>query len=1001
MNNLRCNEDHEHNILYTVLAQAKHARYLNLSIESPSCKPLLGSLYRQPARPCGLEGAASGVFESMSRDYTPRRCHCVRSFQFLAAGCRKTHSAIAIPASLRNSQTLSARIYHTRCSQMAPRPAKRQRRSTIVLSDESDADLDLSSKPTKTSLQREITLDGRTSTNVSPAKTPTTRVARASSKKTPGKASPASSPEKTRKNVKSKPEPVNNRSLHNFFGKATDEQRWRKKSQTPDVEVENTGELSDAIEDDDLSDETLQELGLKTGKTNTLLDKQQPGALPATRGLKSSSNGGSLPSSQRFVKPTALIHNASKPESPELSEVEGGRPWADRYGPTNLEELVVHKKKVSDVQNWLQGTRDGRHNQKLLVLKGPAGSGKTTTVSLLAKSMGMQLVAWHNPAVSELGANNSMSAQFDEFLNRGGHFDSLAFDQNIRTGTFLEQNAKDQVLVVEEFPATITRSSTALQSFRSVISRFLAQARARPTISLRGQQGADDKSRPMVMIISETLLSSSTALSDSFTAHRLLGPEILNHPMVTAMDFNPVAPTFVVKALDLVVKKEARDSGRRRTPGPGVIAKLAEIGDVRSAVNSLEFLCLRRGDGSEWSGTVAAKVKRSSKDNLALTETEKNSLALVSQRETTLDMFHAAGKVVYNKREDPRASDTRAQPPPKPPDHLMHLYTPKVSQVDIEALLNETGTDIQTFISTLHENYVLSCNGDSFEMNFDGCSDILSASDVLNPENRPTRRGHTSNPNLGVIQSSLQAGSSDTLRQDEISFHVASRGLLFNLPFPVNRAAVSLPGGKKQDVYKMFYPASLRLWKPIEEMQGLLDTFTKGDRAMIGRASLDGPSDSHGGVSTWRSRSFAAEIGTSTAPVPIIKQEPSESFALYPTLPRLEDEDTTPPRSVIYGKDVLVLELLPYMTRILSIKRQDTSTLEQITKFKPTSYLTTEEEFEEEDNLNPPSHPGIGSAKLFDPATVTGRRATSKPETNLPETDVEKLYISDDDIEDD
>ena len=29
------------------------------------------------------------------------------------------------------------------------------------------------------------------------------------------------------------------------------------------------------------------------------------------------------------------------------------RPWTDRYGPCNLDELAVHKRKVQDVQSWL------------------------------------------------------------------------------------------------------------------------------------------------------------------------------------------------------------------------------------------------------------------------------------------------------------------------------------------------------------------------------------------------------------------------------------------------------------------------------------------------------------------------------------------------------------------------------------------------------------------------------------------------------------------------
>jgi putative ribosome biogenesis GTPase RsgA len=46
--------------------------------------------------------------------------------------------------------------------------------------------------------------------------------------------------------------------------------------------------------------------------------------------------------------------------------------------------------------------------KKLLVLSGPAGSGKSTTVQSLAKDFGMQIVEWINP-INE----NKLSAQND------------------------------------------------------------------------------------------------------------------------------------------------------------------------------------------------------------------------------------------------------------------------------------------------------------------------------------------------------------------------------------------------------------------------------------------------------------------------------------------------------------------------------------------------------------------------------------------------------------
>ncbi|KAL2415704.1 hypothetical protein ABEF95_003345 [Exophiala dermatitidis] len=905
---------------------------------------------------------------------------------------------------------------------MAPRPAKRQRRSTIVVSDDSDEEYQLPSASAKpAAVQREITLDGKTAATTSPAKAQAGKGKSKSSAARKGKgvsttASPKSSPEKARKNTSNTDKST--RSLHSFFGKASEEERWRKKSATPDPGDWANGELDDAIEDDELSDETLQELGL--AKRSQPQPQRPPVKAKALKSESSTRDTSNLSSSQRFFKSAPApsssgqpAHNSGTGHVPEVQYL----PWADRYGPSNLEELVVHKKKVSDVQGWLQGKISGRNNQKVLVLKGPAGSGKTTTLSLLAKAMGLQLVTWHNPAVSELGTSTSSIAhQFEEFLNRGGRFGSLVFDHDQATDTASSQ----RVLVVEEFPASISRQSSALQSFRSVILQFLARSKATPS----GFSGTDNFP-PLVMIISETLLSSATAISDSFTAHRLLGPEILNHPFVTVMEFNPVASTFVTKALDLVMRKEARDSLRRRVPGPAVIQRLAEMGDVRSAVNSLEFLCVRGAGGSgssaDWSGTVAvaaaAKTKKK-KDSAVLTEMEKNSLQIVTRRETTLDMFHAAGKVVYNKREDPRVLDTRAEPPPKPPDHLMHLYhKPKVSQVDIEALFNETGTDIHTFISTLHQNYILSCNGDTFEESFEGCADILSTTDILDPESRPSlRRATAGNPNASLIQANLQTGSSDTLRQDEIGFHVATRGLLFNLPYPVNRG--SPPGGKKGDAFKMFYPASLRLWKPMEEMDSLIDLFVH-DSGVAARAPTlssaagggvtnDGSAGvgGGGGVASWQTRAFGPpqdELGKSHG------EDDGKDHDDDGGSPPDEDEDT-PPRPVHRPKITLVCEILPYMARIIAARNQDTTVLERITRFKPEAFLSQAAGEGDDDDVVQDDDEVGGNVNdrrqqhlhpLSSVVRDTGNGASGHGGPVAAAAAVEKLYISDDDIEDD
>ena len=625
----------------------------------------------------------------------------------------------------------------------------------------------------------------------------------------------------------------------------------------------------------------------------------------------------------------------------------------------------------------------------MLVLKGPAGSGKTTTISLLAQALGFQLLHWTNPTVSDQGFISSVASQFNDFLNRGGQFGSLDFGSAASTESKRTSEPElPRVLLVEEFPSTMTRSSTAVDSFRNVLLRYLATEFTNQPVMFSHSSNASQSQPPLVIVISESLLTSATAATDSFTAHRLLGHEISNHPKVTMMDFNAVAPTFVAKALDLVIKKEARDSQRRRIPGPALLKKLSEMGDIRSAVNALEFLCARSGDDGSWSGRVAAKSKKADKDGATLTEMEKNSIELVTQREATLGMFHAVGKVVYNKRENPQVSDPSSDPPAKPPDHLSHLARNKVSQINVDDLMNETGTDMPTFIASLHENFLLSCNGAAFAESLDDCISRLSESDLLSPDGRPSQG--VSHSNAGAGRAFSPAGGLDVLRQNEIGFQVAVRGLLFALPYPVTRAGH--PGGRRGDSFKMFYPSSLRLWKPMEEIDALISS-TMDQPSIVGSSTSGKYGVQYegldGGVASWkyRSNTFASGANESSG-VGIAR--------------------------VLASRADMVFDRLPYMNKILPDDGADIRKLRRITEFRGVNLQegTAEEEEEEVPNgselttgddvtdrgpISPRKRARIVQSKVG-----RGGEEVSLTEGLLSSNvELEKLYISDDDIEDD
>ncbi|KUM61168.1 hypothetical protein ACN42_g5947 [Penicillium freii] len=775
---------------------------------------------------------------------------------------------------------------------------------------------------------------------------------------TPSTRLPSSSPSPNKKN-KSSPNPDSkSKSLHSFFQPATEGQRWapqktEKQSLPP---VKETVDV-DLIEDDyDSYDEIFtQHLANERAATGLAAMSSSQTRQPAPKPAPKPKAPVKPPrkTTKRFLLSTDSGNGTAKEQlAAQPAGEPDRRPWAQRFAPANLGELAVHKKKVSDVQHWLEDAFAGRRSERLLVLRGPAGSGKTTTVSLLSESLGYDIVEWKNPPVSEFGARDyqSVSAHFEEFLGRGDKFGGLDLENTSEIDPKKEERSRDQrILLIEEFPTVLGRASSALTAFRTSLQRYLA---ASTNDNARGNSGLNHP--PIVIIVSETLLGSASSISDNLTVHRLLGPMIYNHPGTTILDFNSIAPTFMHKALRTILDREARNSRRVQIPGPGVIDSISEIGDIRSAISSLEFLCLKGDDTGRWGGSVA-KTKKA-RGEVALTAMEKESLKMITQREASLGMFHAVGKIVYNKRMDPSLIEGDVEILPPPPNYLRHYARPKASQVLVNDLVDETGTDISTFISALHENYIPSCDGDNFTDCFNDCIDALSDSDILSADHRS---GQGARAGIGTGTTSFGSGV-DVLRQEEMSFQVAARGLLFALPYPVKRRVGSGTGRSRAgDAYKMFYPASLRLWREAEEIDGLIDSWMNRSLDPFGQ-HLSQTGSELTGVSSWKNLQVGRSASINSG-----------------------QKDHTPSVVTMMPRHDLLLHQLPYMA---AIRRQEPYCwqLDKITNIRANDHLRNDgmDDMEESPVLSRVKQPisnGFGA--------------------RLPEQE-EKLILSDDDIVD-
>lgn len=888
---------------------------------------------------------------------------------------------------------------------------KRRKTTVIVSSDEEDASpftkAAASPKARRKTRSTGITTSSQSKntgiSRVSQSQAGTPQSSKSSKTRKDTLASPASQASQASPSPsKAKPK---ERTLFSFFNAQTQRQQstpFQSTNGNSQPKKQETLKLGDdeveAIEDDDSMDEALAALD------TTNFGSQNPVPLRNKRSIADvdPEDASSLPKATQLFKKPAL-----GPRTQTLAAAPADqRPWTERFGPIHLDELAVHKKKIQDVKSWLQNVTAGQERKRLLVLKGSAGAGKTITVNLVAEALGIQVSEWRTLAsTSSEEGFVSMSAQFQDFVARAGTFGTLEFGSADSvparpTQTVPHDMERKQLVLIEEFPNTFSRTSSGLQSFRTAVMHYLEASTPTMNSMFASQTTPKKPVVPIVMIISESLLSTSTASSDSFTAYRLLGPDILSHAGTTAIEFNPIAPTYMTKALDQILQKESRKSGRRRAPGPAVLKHLATLGDIPSAISSLEFLCLRGDESNDWSGRVTFTKKKGLQDT-PMSTMEAESLQMVTQRESTLGIFHAVGKVVYNKREAPSATDT---PPPQPPYHLPHHARPKVSEVNTETLLNELGTDISTFVAALHENYVLSCNGIDSEETLDhvnGCIETLSDADILSPDRFGSNQ----------YAQTYAGTATDSLRQDEISFQTSVRGLLFALPHPVKRLQAPQTNvrshtstsnfGSKGASFQMFYPASARIWRRKEEIDEALDTVLSKlrNRAPSAKSSHDSNRPSNtSAVEAWRVNRFGGQdsnIGTQLSSQSKAEEEEFEEL----------DPGTLMLRASM-AKHEMLLERLPYMAAMRRRNKlpdlQDLNKeLEKITRMNGDPAATTDADEDGEDangveqwSTDTPVDDGSAKKKLF------GIRKKSSKAEEVKDK-MQSLVLEEDDIVDD
>jgi hypothetical protein len=139
--------------------------------------------------------------------------------------------------------------------------------------------------------------------------------------------------------------------------------------------------------------------------------------------------------------------------------------WVDKYAPKLSSDLCVAPKKIREVKEWmmLSSSEDYYYNtaNKLLILTGGPGQGKTATVRVLAKELGFTILEWEDTSSSYTRNVNflqqhyvpqSQLDSFQEFLSSSGcGFQTLSIvEHNSINSNINADNNNRALLLIEE-----------------------------------------------------------------------------------------------------------------------------------------------------------------------------------------------------------------------------------------------------------------------------------------------------------------------------------------------------------------------------------------------------------------------------------------------------------------------------------------------------------------------------------------------------------------------
>lgn len=334
--------------------------------------------------------------------------------------------------------------------------------------------------------------------------------------------------------------------------------------------------------------------------------------------------------------------------------------WLHEYCPKSSKEICINPLKLYQIRTILYNMINKVTEIRLLILTGPSGSSKSTTIKILSNELINEYQIKNNIKTNNLNLNFNLknTNKWDEFLSFSQSPDSnivTCFD-NFLDNTKFKIKSNLSVILIEDLPNIYHKET--LKNFRNSIMKWLSIS--------QNNSNFDSVLPPLVLCLTEFDFDSTNLdinlfsnIENHLNVENLLGIEILNSKFVTVIKVNPIAKKFLTKTLDFIIKSESKTfENIPKKDITNIINDLAKIGDIRSAIVNFQvwakcFNCKKKENKIP---TLNSDKIKEVKPKLI----EKiNLINLCFIRECRLKLFHIVGKIIFSSSEFSDFNDNR------------------------------------------------------------------------------------------------------------------------------------------------------------------------------------------------------------------------------------------------------------------------------------------------------------------------------------------------------